>query len=167
MKRSLLVLSCLFIAATLFAQVDSVKHPYQKFPTYPPVRLLQTDSVSFYTKEDLPKKKPVMLVLFNPQCQHCQHEAEELTKNIDQFKDVQIVMATTMLFDSMMTFREKYKLADHPNIVVAQDTHFFLPSFFMIHNLPFHAFYNKKKELISVFEGSMTIEKMVKELENK
>jgi hypothetical protein len=35
----------------------------------------------------------------------------------------------------------------------------------MIHNLPFHAFYNKKKELISAFEGSMSVEKILVELE--
>jgi thioredoxin-related protein len=122
------------------------------------------DSASYFTKDDLPKKSAVMLMLFNPQCDHCQHETEEIIKHIDQFKGIQIVMTTSMLFDSMMTFREKYKLADFKNIVVAQDTHFFLPSYFMIRNLPFLAFYNKKKELISVFEGSMPIEKALEEL---
>ena len=70
-----------------------------------------------------------------------------------------------MLFDSMFTFREKYKLADYKNIVVAQDPNFFLVTYFMIRNLPFLAFYDKKKELISVFEGSLPIDKVLKEFE--
>jgi thioredoxin-related protein len=52
-------------------------------------------------------------------------------------------------------------LANYKNIVVAQDTHYFLTSFFTIHSLPFLAFYNRKKELITVFEGSMPVEKVL------
>ena len=106
-----------------------------------------------------------MLMLFNPQCEHCQHETEELVKNIDKFKDIQIVMTTSMLFDSMVTFREKYKLADYKNIVVAQDVNYFLFSYYMIHSLPFLAFYDKKKELISVFEGGLPMDRILKEFD--
>lgn len=145
-----------------FCQPEPVQPPYKKFPTYPPVKLLLPDSVSYFTKESITKKTPVMLMLFNPQCDHCQHETEDLVKNIEKFKDIQIVMATSMPFDSMMNFREKYQLAKYANITVAQDTHFFLPSFFMIKNLPFHAFYDKKKDLITAFEGSMKMEDLLK-----
>ena len=101
-------------------------------------------------------------MLFNPQCEHCQHETTELVKNIDKFKDIQVVMTTSMPFDSMLAFREKYKLAEYKNIVVAQDIQFFLVNYFMIHNLPFLAFYDKKKELISVFEGGLPMDKILK-----
>lgn len=151
--------------AVLTAQTDTIQHPYQKFPTFPPVQLLLPDSVSFYSKKDLPKKMPVMLVVFNPQCDHCQHETEELIRNMDKLKNVQIVMATSSPFADMKGFIEKYKLDQYKNVVVTQDTHFFLLSFYMLHNLPFHAFYNKKKELLSVFEGSMTMEKILKVFE--
>ena len=146
------------------AQSDSTKAPYLRFPFFPPVKLLLPDSASYFSKNDLPKKSAVMLMLFNPQCEHCQHETEAITKNIDKFKDIQIVMTTFMPFDSMMAFREKYKLAQFDNIIIAQDSHYFLPTYFMISNLPFLAFYNKKKELISVFEGSLSIEKVLQEL---
>lgn len=161
MKKHILLFLLTVIAGAAFAQADSIQPPYKKFPTYPPVKLLLPDSVSYYTKTDLPKKTPVMLMLFNPQCEHCQHETEEIIKNIEKFKDIQIVMSTSMVFDSMMAFRAKYKLAQFDNITVAQDTHYFLPSFYMIRNLPFLAFYNKKKELISVFEGALPVERVL------
>ena len=103
-------------------------------------------------------------MLFNPQCDHCQHETETMVQQINQFKDVQIVMATTVSISDMIAFSKKYKLDEHKNIVVGQDTQFFLYSFFSVRNMPFHAFYNKKKELISVFEGSMQLEKITAEL---
>lgn len=161
MKKNITLILLLVVSLHTAAQADSVQPAYKKFPTYPPVKLLLPDSSSFYTKTDLPKKLPVILMLFNPQCEHCQHETSELTKNIDKFKGLHIVMATFAPFDSMMKFRARYNLAAFDNIIVAQDTHYFLPSFYMIHNLPFHAFYNKKKELISAFEGSLPLERIL------
>jgi hypothetical protein len=73
-------------------------------------------------------------------------------------------MATMMPFDSMMSFRERNNLAQYDNIIVGQDIHFFLPTFFMINNLPYLAFYDKKGKLISFFEGTMEIGKAALEL---
>src|SRR5215831_15586388 len=102
MKTALLFLTIVCFALTSFSQQDSVTlAPYQRFPTVPPFQLLNTDSSSYFTKKDLKKNKPVLIMLFNPDCDHCKHETEEIIKNIDQLKDVQIVMATMMGFDAM------------------------------------------------------------------
>ncbi len=163
MKRYLLFIGALILAQVGFSQTDSTrKPPYLQFPTYPPVKLLMADSSTLFTKADLPKKSAVILMLFNPQCEHCQHETEQIVAHIDEFKKIQIVMTTFMPFDSMMAFSKKYGLAKYKNITVAQDTHYFLPTYFMLSNLPFLAFYNKDKELISVHEGSMPIESVLK-----
>ena len=164
MKKQIISLGLLLSGLTGFTQTDSIQAPYKRFPGFPPVQLLLADSNSLFTKNDLAKKKAVMLMIFNPACEHCQHETEEIIKNIDQFKNIQIIMATMMPLGNMKAFIETYKLAQYKNIVVSQDIHFFLPAYFMINTLPFLAFYNKKKELISVFEGSMSIENALKEL---
>lgn len=163
MKTALFSAVFLLFPVFLKAQ-DSTLAPYKKFPSYPPVKLLLPDSLSWFSKGDLPKKKPVMLLLFNPKCEHCQHETEEMTQQIERFRGVHIVMATTASFAEMMGFREKYRLSRFDNITVGRDTGFFLPVFFDIHNLPFHAFYNKKLELTGAFPGSMTVEKSLTEL---
>ncbi len=159
-----LFLNLLFIQSAI-AQSDSLQPPYKRFPTYPPVKLLLPDSISFYTKADLPKKAAIMLMLFNPECEHCKQETEDLISKIDRFKNIQVVMATNTTFSRMLAFRETYQLAKYKNIIVAQDTHYFLPTFYMIRNLPFLAFYNRKKGLISVFEGTLPMEKVLQEFE--
>lgn len=161
MKKLIIVFVSLFFITAIIAQNDSIQPPYKRFPFFPPVKLLLPDSVSYFTKADLKKKSPALLMLFNPQCEHCQHETEELIKNIDKFENIQVVMVTSMLFDSMMTFRQKYKLAQYKNIVVARDANFFLFSFYLNHSLPLLAFYDKKKELIKIFEGSMKMEDVI------
>lgn len=164
MKKYLLLFCLATIAITCFSQKDSIQAPYQKFPVFPPVKLMLPGKETF-TKNDLPKKKPVMLMIFSPMCEHCKQETEELIKNIDLFSKSAIVMATMMPYDSMMSFREKYKLDQFENIIVGQDMQFFLPSFYMITNLPFLAFYDKKGKLISSFEGSLPIVKAAEELQ--
>ena len=163
MKYILIIFSFILVSDT-YSQSDTIQPLYKRFPTFPPVKLLLPDSVSYFTKNDLKKKSAVMLMVFSPTCEHCQHETEEIIKNIDQFKGIQIIMATMMPFDSMMSFRKRYQLSHFDNIIMGQDMQFFLPSFYMMHNLPFLAFYNRKKELISVFEGSMPVEKALEEL---
>jgi nitrate reductase NapAB chaperone NapD len=100
-------------------------------------------------------------MIFSPACEHCKHETEEIIKNMEQFKDIHIVMATTMPYDSMMSFRHRYGLAQYSNITVVQDNKFFLPVFYMISNLPFIALYDKKGKLITVFNGSQKIETLL------
>ncbi len=160
MKKHFLLFILVIIAVAGFSQPGPSQPPYKRFPNFPPVKLLLPDN-TYFTKDALKKKSVVMLMIFNPQCDHCQHETEDLIKHINEFRNIQIIMATVMPFDSMMYFRKKYKLAQYSNIVVGQDIHFFLPSFYMISNLPYLAFYNKKKELISVFEGSMPMSRVV------
>jgi len=164
-KKLVCVLTGLFFALQVFSQSVSQDPPYKRFPTFPPVKLLLTDSVTLFTKEDIKKKTPVMIMLFNPDCDHCREETEELIENIDRFKKVQIIMTTFMPFEKMISFYTEYDLDKYDNIIVGQDYQFFLSTFYMISHLPFHAFYDKKKELISVFEGAMSTEKILAELE--
>lgn len=145
-------------------QTDSIQPPFKKFPFYPPVKLLKADSSGFYTREDIPKKSPVLLMLFNPDCDHCQHETAELVKNIDKFKGIQIIMATNVGLSPIRAFIDKYGLSAYKNVEVTQDTHYFLITYYGLKSFPFLAFYNRKKELISVFQGSLPMEKVLAEL---
>jgi hypothetical protein len=155
MRKIFLSTLALFFVVAVFGQKDTIPPPYKRFPSFPPVKLLLPDSASYFTKDQLDRKKATMVMVFSPQCDHCKHETEELIRHIDEFDNIQIIMSTSMPFDSMMSFREKYKLADYKNIIVGQDIQYFFFSHYMLRNLPFLAFYNKKKELISVFEGGM------------
>ncbi|MES1220865.1 MAG: thioredoxin [Bacteroidota bacterium] len=164
MMRFFFLLICLSISISGFSQYDPTP-PYQRFPTYPPVNLLMTDSATLFTKKDLPKKTPVLLIIFNPECDHCQHETTELIKNINSFKKVKIVMATVRPIADIKPFVVKYKLAQYSNITVGKDFQFFLPGFYMINNLPYLAMYDKQGKLISTFEGTMKMTDLIKVFE--
>lgn len=165
MKRILLILSFFTIVISGFAQNDSTLSPSARFRIFPPAKFLLPDSVGFFTKADLAKNKQVMLMVFNPDCDHCQHETEDIVKNIEEFKKIQIIMSTMASITDMRLFIEKYKLNQFDNIKVVKDISYFLPTYFQFHNLPFLAFYDKKQKLISEFSGSLPVEKILKEFE--
>lgn len=150
-----------FSFAVCFAQKDTVLPAYKRFPDLPPVQLLLGDSTTKYTKADIPKKKPVLFLLFSPDCSHCQRTAEEMTRYKEELKDIHIVMATLHPLWMMNGFVEKYKLNGLPNVVVGKDIYFFMPSFYNIKNLPFQAFYDRKGKMITVFEGSMPLPRII------
>ncbi|HEY2720978.1 MAG TPA: thioredoxin fold domain-containing protein [Chitinophagaceae bacterium] len=160
MKKTVLLSALIAISIILFSQQDTIP-PYKRFPTIPPFKILKLDSSSYFTKNDLKKNEPVLIILFNPDCEHCKHETEEIIKNIDQFKDIQIVMATMMTFDAMKLFYEKYDLQRFDNIHVGQDIQYTLPSFYQIRFMPYLAMYDKKGKLLTTFEGAMKIEDLL------
>lgn len=155
----LIALSASFV---LNAQTDSIPQPpYKRFPAPPPFRLLTVDSSTYYTKADLPRKTALLLIAFSPDCDHCKKETEQLIQNIDQFKKIQIVMATWLPFAEMKKFYQDYELYKYENIKVGRDVSFIIPPFYNIRNLPFLALYNKKGNLITVTEGSLPIPKII------
>jgi thioredoxin-related protein len=151
----------LFVGFSAFAQTDSIAPPYKRFPTLPPIQLLLGDSATRYIKDDLPKKKPLFIMLFSPDCSHCQHTAEEIVKYKDDLKNVQIVMATMQPLWRMNEFAETYHLKELPNVVIGRDVNYVMPVFYAIKNLPYMAFYNKKGNLISIYEGSLDISRVI------
>ena len=162
MKKLLFALLVLALGVASHAQNSVDTTPaFRRFPTVPPFKLLESDSSSFFVKDDLDKDKAVLLIIFSPLCEHCQHETEQIIQRIEDFKKVQIVMATTMPFHEMKEFYERYKLADFKNIRVGQDIQYMLPSFYQAHNLPYLAMYDKKGNLIRTFEGTMKMDDLV------
>jgi thioredoxin-related protein len=143
------------------AQADNSIAPYQRFPTLPPIQLLLGDSTTKYTKEHIPKKKHVLLMLFSPDCSHCQHTAEEMLQRKEELKNIHIIMATLHSITEMNAFAEKYGLKQMDNIILGKDIYYFMPSFYSVKNLPYMAFYNQKGKLIQGFEGSMSVQKII------
>ncbi len=174
MKKMFLLFILISLTFCSFCQADSAKKsssysqqenvtepPYKRFPTVPPLKLLLLDSTSYFSKNDLKKNKPVLIIVFNPDCEHCKHETEEIIKNIDSLKNIQIIMATIMPFDLMKSFYENYDLQRFQNITVGKDVQYTLPSFYQMHFMPYLAMYDKKGKLLATFEGAMKMEDLI------
>ncbi len=152
-------MALLLAAATASAQTDTAL--YLRFPQVPPFTLYKAPDSTKFTKDDLAGKKKTLLIIFSPDCDHCQHETKALTDTIKAFKKIQIVMATYLPYAEMMKFYTDYNIAAYPNITMGWDKSFFLPPFFKLNSLPFMALYDKKGKLITTFEGTVAMKKIL------
>ncbi|MEO9033701.1 MAG: redoxin domain-containing protein [Ginsengibacter sp.] len=164
MKKLFLFPLLLFCCVFAFAQADSTAPIYLRFPTIPQFTVYKAPDSTSFSKNDLEKKKPVVFMIFSPDCEHCQHETEALLANMEKFKGAQIVMITYLPYNEMIQFYKNYKIADYPQITMARDTKFFFPVFFKIRNLPSIFVYDKKGDFKKSFEGSVKIDAIAEQL---
>lgn len=150
----------LFSSAGAFAQQDTMKPAYQRYPVIPGLQLFRSDSTK-YINENLPAKKQLLLVLYSPDCDHCQQEAEQIVARKEDLHDTHIIMVTTFPISRMNEFAEKYGLDKMENVVMAKDPYYVLLSFYAIRHFPYLALYDKKGKLIRTYEGSVSIDKVL------
>lgn len=168
MKCTLLFLALALFSISGLAQNDSTSvPPYQRYPTLPPIKILLSDSSTIYTKAEIPTGKPVLVMIFSPDCSHCQHETEELIAHMDELKNDEILMITYHPLYMMKDFITNYGLSKYPNIVVGKDIYYITTGFYDVHNIPYLAMYDKKGKLIEGFEGSLPIPKVIDILNKK
>ena len=158
MKNILIFLALTLFCIKGFAQADNEMPVYLRFPTIPQFTVYKAPDSTAFSREDLKKKKEVLFMIFSPDCEHCQHETEELLANIKKFKNTQIVMITYLPYEEMMAFYKNYKIAGYPQITMARDTKFFFPVYFKVKNLPSIFLYDKKGDFKKSFEGSVKID---------
>ncbi|MDQ3279281.1 MAG: redoxin domain-containing protein [Bacteroidota bacterium] len=153
-------LIAILLSTTIFAQQDNTLPPYKRYPTVPGLQLLSLDS-TVYTKENLPKKRQLLVMLFSPDCDHCQHEAEELVANKEGFRDKQILMVSTYPLFRVKEFAVKYGLDQMENVTLTKDPFYNLIAFYAVRSLPHLALYNRKGDLIQTYSGKVGIDKVL------
>jgi thioredoxin-related protein len=169
MKGVMLAVLGLFSLYSIQAQTAASlpEAPYLKNPGFPPIHLLQVDSVHYITKDDVKKNHKILLMFFSPECEHCKHQTSDILADFSKFKDIEIVMATFQPFDEMKTFYTYYRIGDHSNILMGRDEKYVLPPFYRMKSLPYLALYDKKGQFITSFEGNQKVDTIINAFQPK
>ncbi|MCA0399093.1 MAG: thioredoxin family protein [Bacteroidetes bacterium] len=153
--------ACLLLAAPAVAQkTDSTPPPFKRFPTVPPFELLGLDNQKI-NRESLAKRAGTLIIYFSPDCHHCQQQMDWLKEKLSSFDKYNLVLATYQPMEELQGFYDKYKMASWKNLYIGRDEKFFLPPYFKINNLPFLALYDKNGNLLTSFEGTTEIAKVL------
>jgi thiol-disulfide isomerase/thioredoxin len=163
MKKVFLLHTILLFSISLFAQ-NTEQPPYLKKPVLPEFRILQQDSSTWITNKNLKKGKPVMIMLFSPDCEHCQEQMKIFQANKKQLADLQIVMTTYQPMEKMRRFYKDYRIAEFSNIFMGRDMLYFFGQFYNPKSIPFLAIYDKQHKLVRVYEGGAKIDKILEAL---
>jgi len=157
LKKYIVLLLLMVSGKAAMAQTDTTLL-YVRFPIVPSFKLTNMADSSYFTKDNLKKNTATIIMLFCPDCEHCQHETKELTAKIKLFKKAQIVMASPLDYDYIKKFYTEYKIADYPNITMGRDPSYFLGTFYKVRSFPAIFVYDKKGNYVMSFSGSAPVE---------
>ena len=108
---------------------------------------------NFITESNLPKGRPTIMALFNPNCDHCLKATLAIKEKMESFYNVNIVLVTSIInFGELKDFVMNAELARYSNVFVCatQDSYIsktFMPNWI----LPQVMVYNKDRKLKKIF----------------
>ena len=158
MKNWLPLVGLFLVTAFTATAQDSAKTAgitYKTIHNFPGFAILKTDSSRTNSASAFHKGTPTVIIYFSPTCSHCQHQAEEITGNMKNFKNVAFLFVSSYSMEDIKQFVATYALDHFSNIMVAQDPGFNMGSFFELRSLPGIFVYDKKGQLKTHFETNV------------
>ncbi|MES2649864.1 MAG: redoxin domain-containing protein [Bacteroidota bacterium] len=125
---------------------------YTSFPAFP---LMALDSSRFNSISVLAKNQPLVVIYFSPTCSHCQHQAEEITSHMNEFKNVKFLMVSSYPITEIKEFATTYAIQRFQNITLAHDPNFSMGQFYELRSLPGIYVYDKKGLFKKNFETNV------------
>ena len=160
MKKFVFTLLFFFGITISFAQTTTPVTPGFTTLPLPAFSITKVPDSTIFTRGDLLKDKETIIMIFSPDCEHCQRETDSLIAHIDLFKDVQIVMASPLDYQEVKKFYGDYHIARYPIITMGRDGSYALGSFYHVHNFPSIYIYDKNGQFKNSFEGSYPVQKI-------
>jgi thioredoxin-related protein len=159
LKKHFILFLLVVLSSSGFAQADT-SLIYLRFPIVPSFKLTNIADSSYFTKDNLKKKKSTVIIIFSPTCENCVEETKELKAKINLFKKAQIIMVSPLEFNYLRKFYDENNIADYPTITMGRDPSYFLGTFYKVRSLPSIFIYNKKGNLVKSFVGSTAVEEI-------
>jgi peroxiredoxin len=128
---------------------------------YPYMRMAMAAG-SVGTTRELPGKS--IIIIYFPDCDHCQREATEINNHIKAFENYQIWFISTASFVDIQRFAKKFVFAGNANIHFAQTQIEDVIRNFGSIPTPSVFIYSAERKLVKAFKGETRIEEILKYL---
>jgi hypothetical protein len=152
MKKIALLFFILGTCLHSFSQTDTTA-PYWKDKVLPAFSLLDKDSLPF-TQAVLKEGRNIIIMLFNPECDHCQKQLELLLSLPEVSGSAELVLSSIETIDKNNIFYKKNHLENYPFVHLGKDYKYIFGKYFRPTTIPVLAFYNKKKEFVLINQGN-------------
>jgi len=132
--------------------------------TIPPFKMTLSNN-KIFNAADLPKGKPLVLIYFDPDCDHCQKLMADLFKKINNFKKVEMVLITFKSVTEVAAFEKKYTTSKYANMKVGTEgTLFYLKNYYKLVKMPFTALYDSKGNYNFSYREETPVDDLIKRL---
>jgi thioredoxin-related protein len=155
--RLLILLSgFLLVNTVVFAQAGKL----------PPFRMMQANGKVFKA-EDLPIGKPIIIIYFSPDCDHCNILMRDFFKHQESFKNASIAMVTYLPVDDVRKFSQKYNVSKHTNLYVGSEgSTLFLKNYYTLTQMPFIALYTKNGDFVKSYRNEQALTDLSNRVKN-
>lgn len=185
MLRKLLIIAVLFgsVAATYAQKKDKKKKkdsdataqavdPNDTSINYraigapmPKIYVHTLDSVKL-TEKDFKNNGNLIVMCFNPTCDHCQTMTLAIEKDIDKFKKTEILLISAPSLVSYLDFFNNVtRHTKYPKIHVGVDSAGFINKTYEYGTLPQINVYDKNRKLVKVLHGQQTLDNILPYIE--
>ena len=165
MKKIILFLIIVCCSSAAFCQYDTTP-PYLKTKLLPAFTLVSLDSASVFDQSVLQENKNTIVMLFNPECEHCQDQLKMMLGMPELVSSVNVILTSTETLQKIKIFYDKFHLENYPLIHIGKDTKYFFGGFFKPKTVPVLAFYNKQNQLVYFSQGSVKKKEILDAIKN-
>lgn len=127
------------------------------------LKLLNLDSTQFQMTEGK-MKNALLAVVFNPTCEHCQAEAQQIRNNMKQFEDISILMIGSAPLKEMTNFSINYGLNNFDNVDFVYTSPLYGYQLFGAIQLPHVRIYDKNFTLIKGYSGPTSMDEILSQI---
>lgn len=162
----LVIITVLCVAAFLMnltlEKDKSNKAVKQKRAVLPVLPLLSLDSTQL--DFSIIENKPLVLIHFNSECDHCQYEANDVKKNVEGFSGTNLVFMSSEPLSKIRTFSQQTGLDTYQNIYFTKIDSEHSVDVFGSLSIPHVFIYGADKVLIKEFRGETNATVIIKHL---
>ena len=158
--------SAFLISTLLFLVISTCsKSLYgQALNKLPPFSMALTNGKTFSTN-DLRTDKPIVLIYYASNCDHCLTLMTAFFKRVTEFKNAQVLMVTFTSLQEVGVFEKKYQTGKYSYLHTGLESKpLFLQSFYKLQNTPFTALYDKAKNLVYSYKKDASVDDLLKRL---
>ena len=151
----------LFLVVFHFCMNGLAQKPGDKIP---PFKIVLSNG-SFFSAENLKKDRPVVLIYFAPDCDHCKTLMNAFFKRATDFTKAEVIMITYKPLKEVAAFIQEYGIMNFQNITVGTEIPtYFTRYYFNLSNTPFTALYNKRKEFVYSYRKETLVADLINRL---
>ncbi len=117
--------------------------------------------MKYISSKQLDNGYNLFVMMFNPTCSHCEDETQLLEKNMDLFKNTNVVLlANKVMKPYLPNFTKTFKIDDYPKMHIGADSLGFIDKVFLYQALPQINIYSGDRKLLKTFTGEVSIDSL-------
>ena len=127
----------------------------------PPFKIMLTNGQVFNATQ-LPMGKPIVVIYFDPECHDCQALMGQLFSQTKSFQKASLAFITNASINQVITFADKYKVANYKNMVVGTEgANAPIGQYYKYPQMPFVALYDKNGNLQTTYKKTIPMADLV------